>query len=72
LDNVLPIANYDVTLHWTWSGRNYSRTTRLAGTDTGTSLALVPTGAVWFRGVTIVAIDPLGRYGVSSGLIPIA
>lgn len=68
LDNVLPIASYRVTMHWQWGSRSYSRSM----TATGTSLAfsLIPTGAVWHKGVTITPLDATGRTGVYTALIP--
>ncbi len=67
LDNIFPIASYRVTMHWQVGSRSYSR----AMTATGTSHAfgLVPTGAVWHKGVTITPLDATGRVGVASALI---
>ncbi|MEQ1858507.1 MAG: kelch repeat-containing protein [Chthoniobacteraceae bacterium] len=68
IDNVFPIASYRVTMSWQWGSHRYSRSM----TATGTSLAfgLVPTGAVWHKGVYITPIDANGRAGVSTALIP--
>jgi len=67
-DNVLPIANYRVTMRWQWSSRSRSRSM----TATGTSIAfgLIPTGAVWHKGVYITPLDANGNAGVSTPLIP--
>ena len=67
-DNATPIASYQVTMHWTWSGRQRSRSMIVPGTST--TFALIPTGAVWHRGVTITPIDSLGRAGASTLLVP--
>jgi hypothetical protein len=71
-DSAQPIESYRVTLHWRWSGRPRSRTITLPGSAVSATLALVPRGSVWFRGVSIVPISADGAYGVSSGLIPLA
>lgn len=68
LENILPIVSYRITMHYQVGSRSYSR----AMTTPGTSLAfgLVPTGAVWHKGVTITPLDATGRAGVSTALIP--
>ncbi len=68
LDNALPIASYRVTMHWQVGSRSYSRSMTAPGTSH--SFGLVPTGAVWHKGVTITPIDATGRAGVSTALIP--
>jgi hypothetical protein len=68
-DNVVPIASYRITMHWTWSGRRRSRTVTVAGSQLSANLALIPTGAVWHRGVSIAAVDEMGRVGASTPLI---
>lgn len=67
-NNVAPVTGYQVTLHWQVRSRSYSRSM----TTTGTSLSfgLVPTGAVWHKGVTIRPLDATGRSGVATALIP--
>ena len=62
-DNVEPIASYLITMHWTWSGRARSRSVTVPGSSLSTTLALIPTGAVWHRGVTITPIDGLAPRG---------
>jgi putative Ig domain-containing protein/fibronectin type III domain protein len=68
-DNAVPIAWYRITMHWTWSGRRRSRTVSVAGSQLSANLGLIPTGAVWHRGVTIAAVDELGRIGASTPLV---
>jgi hypothetical protein len=68
LDNILPVTNYRVTMHWQWSSRSYSRP--MTTTSTSHAFGLIPTGAVWHKGVTITPIDSSGRAGVSTSLIP--
>lgn len=67
-DNVFPVAGYRVTMHWQWGSRSYSRSMTTAGTTL--PFGLVPTGAVWHKGVTIAPLDESGRVGVSTALIP--
>ncbi len=69
-DNVEPIAEYRVTLHWRWSGRRRSRSFIVSGGTTSVDVSLIPTGAVWHRGVSITSISESGLNGISSGLIP--
>lgn len=69
-DNVEPVDTYLITMHWTWSGRSRSRSVTVPGSALSTTLALIPTGAVWHRGVTITPIDSLGRAGASTLLVP--
>ena len=68
VDNILPIASYRVTMHWQVNGRSYSRVMPAAATSL--AFELVPTGAVWHKGVTISALDAAGRAGVATALIP--
>jgi hypothetical protein len=70
VDNVEPIVEYQITMHWRWSGRRRSRTIVVSGTTTSLDLALIPTGAVSHRGVSITPISESGLYGISSELIP--
>jgi Fibronectin type III domain/Galactose oxidase, central domain len=67
-DNVFPVVTYLVSIHWQSGSRSYSR----AMTTTGTSLPfeLIPTGAVWHKGVKIAPVDAIGNVGVSTPLIP--
>lgn len=67
-DNVLPVVSNRLTIHWQWNSRSYSRTTLVSGNNS--SFALVPTGAVWHKGVTIAPMDASGHVGVSTPLIP--
>ena len=67
-DNVTPIASYQVTMHWTANGR--ARTRAVIVTGLSTTFELIPTGAVWHRGVTITPLDSLGRAGASTLLVP--
>jgi hypothetical protein len=69
-DNVEPIVEYRVTLHWKWSSRRRSRTITVSGTATSVDLSLIPTGAVWHRGVTITPVSESGLLGISTALIP--
>jgi len=66
-DNALPLSGYRVTMHWQWGSRSYSRTMTAAGTSL--SFGLIPTGAVWHKGVTITPLDATGRTGVYTPLI---
>ncbi|MDA0767210.1 MAG: putative Ig domain-containing protein [Verrucomicrobia bacterium] len=68
LDNLVPVASYRVTMHWQWSSRSYSRS--MTTTNTSLAFSLIPTGAVWHKGVTITPLDADGRAGVSTPLIP--
>jgi hypothetical protein len=65
--SALPVAGYRVTMHWQWGSRSYSRS--MTTTDTSLNFGLVPTGAVWHKGVTITPLDADGRTGVSTPLI---
>jgi hypothetical protein len=67
-DNALPVASYQITMHWNWSSRRRSRTFTVAGDQTSIAFGLSPTGAVWHRGVTITAVDEFGRLGASTPL----
>lgn len=67
-DNLLPIASYRLTMHWQWGSRSYSRPMTVAGTSL--AFGLVPTGAVWHKGVKITPLDANGRAGVVTALIP--
>jgi hypothetical protein len=67
-DNVFPVVSYRVTMHWQWSSRRRSRT--MDSTATSLSFGLIPTGAVWHKGITIVPVDASGNSGVSTPLIP--
>ncbi len=69
-DNVEPIVEYRVTLHWRWSGRRRSRSFIVSGGTTSVNISLIPTGAVSHRGVSITPISESGLNGISSGLIP--
>lgn len=55
-------------MHWQWSSRSYSRP--MTTTNTSLSYSLIPTGAVWHKGVTITPLDADGRAGVSTPVIP--
>ncbi|HXG47595.1 MAG TPA: putative Ig domain-containing protein [Methylomirabilota bacterium] len=68
VDNVFPVVSNRVTRHWQWGSRSYSSTILVAG-DSAT-FALVPTGAVWHKGVTIAPVDAAGHVGVPTPLIP--
>ena len=68
-DNVAQIVSYKITLHWRWSGRRRSRSFTVPATQLSAAVALIPTGAVSHRGVSITALDGLGRAGVSTPLI---
>jgi hypothetical protein len=72
VDNVVPVASYQITMHWTWSGRQRSRTMVVPGDQLSAAISLIPTGAVWHRGVTIAPVDELGRVGASTSLVPYA
>lgn len=69
-DNVVPIASYQVTMQWSSNGRSRTRTVTVPASLLSTSLALVPTGAVWHQGVYITPIDELGRLGAATPLVP--
>ncbi|MCP4267689.1 MAG: hypothetical protein GY777_19340 [Candidatus Brocadiaceae bacterium] len=66
-DNVLPIASYKITRHWTWSGR--PRSISWTVTETSIQFSIYPTGAVSHKGITITPVDALGRLGASTPLI---
>ncbi|MGJ8639521.1 MAG: kelch repeat-containing protein [Opitutaceae bacterium] len=68
IDNILPIANYRVTMRWQWSSRSRSRSMIVNGTSH--SFGLIPTGAVWHKGVYITPLDANGNPGISTPLIP--
>ncbi|MCP4275758.1 MAG: hypothetical protein GY779_05330, partial [Gammaproteobacteria bacterium] len=67
VDNVLPIASYRITRHWTWSGR--PRSISWTVTETSIQFSIYPTGAVSHKGITITPVDALGRFGASTPLI---
>ena len=67
-DNAVPVASYKITMHWTWSGRKRSRSWTTSATSAVFSLS--PTGAVSHKGISIIPIDALGRFGVGTPLIP--
>jgi hypothetical protein len=69
-DYVVPIASYQITMHWTWSGRQRSRTMSVPATQLTAAIGLSPTGAVWHRGITIAPVDEFGRVGAATPLIP--
>ncbi len=64
-DNAVPIANYRITRHWTWSSRRRTVSFTIDGTSNSVTVGLFPTGAVSHRGVTITPIDAEGNLGVS-------
>ncbi|MCP5009305.1 MAG: hypothetical protein GY942_04920, partial [Aestuariibacter sp.] len=66
-DNVLPIASYRITRHWTWSGRKRSISWNV--TATSIQFSISPTGAVSHKGITITPVDLLGRFGATTPLI---
>jgi len=67
-DNALPVVGYQVIMHWRWGSRNRSR--KMTTSATSIEFSLIPTGAVWHRGVTIAPIDAKGRLGAPTPLIP--
>ncbi len=67
-DNVLPVASYKITRHWTWSGR--PRSVSWSVTETSIQFSIYPTGAVSHKGITIAPVDALGRIGATTPLIP--
>ncbi|MCP4000483.1 MAG: hypothetical protein GY727_06210 [Gammaproteobacteria bacterium] len=66
-DNVLPIASYKITRHWTWSGRKRSISWNV--TATSIQFSIYPTGAVSHKGISITSVDSLGRFGATTPLI---
>ena len=68
-DNATPIAGYEITMHWTWSGRQRSRSWTVGANVTSVAYSLIPTGAVSHKGVTVKPIDAAGNFGVSSGKV---
>ncbi|MCP4275874.1 MAG: hypothetical protein GY779_05925, partial [Gammaproteobacteria bacterium] len=66
-DNVLPIASYRITRHWTWSGRKRSISWNV--TATSIQFSISPTGAVSHKGISITPVDSLGRFGATTPLI---
>lgn len=68
-DNVVPVDHYRITLHWNWSSRRRTRTFIVPNDQLSTTFSLIPTGAVWHRGVTISVVDEFGRVGDSTSLI---
>jgi hypothetical protein len=68
VDNVFPVVSNQVTRHWQVGSRSYSSTMLVSGNSV--TFGLVPTGAVWHKGVTIAPMDAAGRIGVSTPLIP--
>jgi len=68
VDQVFPVTGYRITMHWQWGSRSYSRAITTAGTSL--SFGLIPTGAVWHKGVKIIPLDANGNAGVSTPLIP--
>jgi len=67
-DNATPIDSYQVTRHWTWSGRKRSASWTIAGDATSVTVPLAPTGAVVHKSVTITPIDANGNLGVAQNV----
>ncbi len=62
-----PVAGYEITMLFKVHGRNRSRTWTV-GPVTQVKYSLVPTGAVWHRGVIVTPLDADGNRGLASNM----